>query len=169
MCVCYSAPTVWSTVGCAGPQTALLITRAGQEPYILYMALANIYLRCIYVTFGREIIEYTVIYGAYIRCVYTVLAHPNYNHKHSMYNSILAGSLGREIIVYTVHIYGAYIRCINTVHISYIRCIYTVHKYGAYIRCINTVHISYIRCTYTVCIYGSGPPNRSNSGETRTL
>ena len=27
------------------------------------MALANIYLRCIYVTFGREIIEYTVTHG----------------------------------------------------------------------------------------------------------
>jgi hypothetical protein len=150
VCVCYSAPTVWSTVGCAGPQTALLITRAGQEPYILYMALANIYLRCIYVTFGREIIEYTVIYGAYIRCVYTVLAHPNYNHKHSVYNNILAGSLGKEIIVYTVHIYGVYIRfwptlttIISTACITasllvvlagkslYIQCIYTVHIYGA--------------------------------------
>jgi len=36
----------------------------------------TIYIRCIYGIFGREIIEYTVIYGVYI--IYTVLANPRH-------------------------------------------------------------------------------------------
>ena len=42
-----------------------------------YIGLAiTIYIRCIYGIFGREIIEYTVIYGVYI--IYTVLANPRH-------------------------------------------------------------------------------------------
>ena len=70
----------------------------------IYLGLARtIYIRCIYGIFGREITEYTVIYGVYIRFwptlyiryfwqgnhqiygdtrgIYTVLANPTYNTR----------------------------------------------------------------------------------------
>ena len=67
----------------------------------------TIYIRCIYGIFGREITNYTVLYGAYIR--YTVLANPR-NVRMVMANPFREGTCSgkqiRRCTLYTKSVYS---------------------------------------------------------------
>ena len=74
--------------------TVTRVARTIYGTYGVYIGLARtIYIRCTYGIFGREITEYTVIYGVYIQ-VWPTLC--------------ISGILGREITKHTV-MYDVYI------------------------------------------------------------
>ena len=106
----------------------------------------TIHLRCMYSIFGREFIEYRVMYSVYIQFWPTLIMHASFSlinvgssfhclcvgMARTMYIRCIYGIFGREFITYTV-IYGVYIYVTYTSYTANIYiCIHITqaHNFG---------------------------------------